>query len=352
MRGVARLVCGAGLLAMLAVPSLGDELARARVAVPNGEDMALTGDARWVIVSSMPDMGQPGGGLYGVDVETGDVRQLPVDEIGERAGVLASCEGPESPQSLSPHGIAIHDRDGRETLFVVNHGSRESVELYEVVSGNTLALRWVDCLVLPEGTSANAVAVTQDGRVFVTNMNAAATRPDSGAGESERWMGNVLVWTASSGWEPLAESAIFAANGLLVEEDGSTVYVASWAAGEVIRLTTDASVPRAVLSLPFLPDNLRWGDGGQILAAGLRGTPEQVVACVMGSCEQQPLTAVAYIDPARLEATCIRELGLGMGTSAIAVGSDLWVGPVRGDQLWIVDGQPGLVNCRESGVSG
>ena len=332
-----------GLIAVLAPPLVANEMPRQKIAVANGEDLALTADGRWVIASSMPGAGLSEGALYGIDVDSGAVAVLTADQVSEHAGAWAGCPAPEAPQTLSPHGIALQTIEGREILLVVNHGARESVEVYEVVGDDALTLRWLDCLVLPQGAMANAVAATADGRVFVTNMN-----DDSDTGDDRRWMGNVLVWSAGAGWAPLADSRIYAPNGLLVADDGRTLYVASWAGGEVIRLSADPTMPRAVLALPFLPDNLRWGDGGTLLATGLRGTPEAVVNCVMGPCEQPPLTGVAHIDTATFQASCVRELALAMGTVAVPVGGDLWVGPVRGEAIWVVDGgEGGGIHCRD-----
>lgn len=322
-------------LAVIGLPSTWAEvLPTSKIPVPNAEDLALVADGTWVIASSMPAaMGDSGGALYGIEVASGAVVLLESDRQGIDSRSRVGCPAPESAQSLSPHGIASHQVKGRELLFVVNHGQRESVEIYEVEVGDTLTLHWLDCLELPVGASANAVAATADGRIFVTNMNDLEPEP----GTTARWMGNVLVWAADTGWTSLPGSRMHAPNGLLVTEDGATVYVASWAAGEVVRWSEGE---QTALPLPFLPDNLRWETDHTLLATGLRATPEDVVACLMGQGECEAIhTAVARIDAtaAGLELDCVRELALSMGTAAIPVGTDWWVSPVRGEQIWIVN---------------
>lgn len=326
-----------GWLAALWVPSswAGTEPADS-IAVANAEDLALVADGRWVIASSMPAvMGEPGG-LYGIATDARTVTALAPDREAVDSRSWAGCDGPLPPDSFSPHGIAVQNVEGRELLFVVSHGEREAVEIYEIRSEGALSLYWLDCLELPSGASANAVAGTADGRVFVTNMNA----PDEPGSpdEAAHWMGNVLEWSVGSGWVPLPGSRLYAPNGLLVSDDGATVWVASWAGGEVVRWIEGQ---QTALPLPFLPDNLRWESRNTLLAAGLRGSPPEVVACLMGQGDCTAIgTAVARVDVASgdLRLDCVRELSLSMGTVALPVASDWWVGPVRGEQVRIVEG--------------
>lgn len=324
------------LVTQLALPTWAETPLAATVAIPNAEDLALVADGRWVIASSMPAaMGEAGGALYGVEVASGAVTQLAPDHEAGDSRSWTGCVAPESAHTLSPHGIAAHELDGRELLFVVNHGQRESVEIYEVEAGDTLALRWLDCLELPEGASGNAVAATTDGRVFVTNMNDLEPVP----GENARWMGNVLVWTAEAGWSALSGSRLYAPNGLLVTEDGATLYVTSWAAGEVIRLSGGEQV---ALKLPFLPDNLRWETNHALLATGLRAEPMAVVACLIGQGRCDTIhTSVARIRTDTFSVDCVRELPLAMGTATLPVGAHWWVGPVRGESIGIVASDAG-----------
>lgn len=140
------------------------------------------------------------------------------------------CDAPAPLGAFSPHDIALQNVEGRETLYVVNHGQRESVEMYDVVADDSLVIHWVGCLELPEGAAANAVAVSTDGRIFVTNMMDLTDKED----EQSRWMGDVLVWAQDAGWQSVPNSRTYAPNGLLVSDDGNELYVASWARGEVI----------------------------------------------------------------------------------------------------------------------
>lgn len=340
MTTIKRLAYGFGAMVCLMAQGWAEESwmheeTERRIVVANAEDLALTGDGRWVIVSSMPGGAVLQGALYGVAVNDDEVFRLEFEQVASDRRLHTDCDAPVPLGEFSPHGIALQNVEGRETLYVVNHGQRESVEMYDVVADDSLAIHWVGCLELPEGAAANAVAVSTDGRIFVTNMMDLTDKDD----EQSRWMGDVLVWAQDAGWQSVPNSRTYAPNGLLVSDDGNELYVASWAGGEVIRLSVAEDHARTTLSLPFLPDNLRWGPDRTILATGLHATAEEVVTCVMAqdACDIAIPTGIASIDTANYSLGCVRELPLHMGTSTIAVGQDFWVGPVRGEQLWVVD---------------
>lgn len=161
----------------------------------------------------------------------------------------------------------------------------------------------------------------------------------------------MLQWREPTGWQTVVGIQIFSPNGLLVTNDGKQLYINSWASGKVVHLDNhldDKSVRRE-LKLDFLPDNLRWGGADKILATGLRGTPPQVGTCVMaeGTCEHNVLTAVAEISVEEFTVDCVRHLPLHMGTSAIEVADQLWVGPARGEELWVLDqSKAGSMSCQ------
>ncbi len=339
------------LLTLVATPLLAADTA-ARIEVPNAEDLAPVASGRWVVASSMPGGALATGALYGVDGRGGAVHRLYPRASDATPASAAGCGAEVAPAAFSPHGIAAQRlASGGERLFVVNHGERESIELFDIglsadepsdgETGERLTLTWRGCVPLPAGAIGNAVAATPDGRLFVTNMGA----PIDGGARARKWVGDVLEWSPQHGWQTLPDSEIYAINGLLVSARGDRLYATSWAGGEVVRLTRDdgGAVTRKAVSLPFLPDNLRWGRDGSILATGLRATPEQVVQCVMarGPCEQTIPTAVAVIDADALTSRCQLDLALHMGTAAVPVGDALWVGPVRGDSIRVLDGEAG-----------
>ena len=83
----------------------------------------------------------------------------------------ASCTKPG--EAFQAHGIDLRQRsDGRWQLLVVNHGSRESVEFFELEFGEEDRTRaiWWGCVVMPDQASINDVAALPDGGFLVTHI--------------------------------------------------------------------------------------------------------------------------------------------------------------------------------------
>ena len=53
------------------------------------------------------------------------------------------------------------------TLYVVNHGGREAIEVFEITSEPTVT--WIGAIVQDTNVWGNAVAALPDGGVVVTN---------------------------------------------------------------------------------------------------------------------------------------------------------------------------------------
>ena len=118
---------------------------------PDPEDLAALPESPWVIVSSMANPGQ----LYATD--TRDLASRPIFPLDTSAprhdtATFASCPGPDTT-GFQPHGLGLRaGADGMHTLYVVRHGAREAVEVFEVdASGAAPTATWVGCAVAPEG---------------------------------------------------------------------------------------------------------------------------------------------------------------------------------------------------------
>ena len=97
----------------------------------NPEDLALLPDARHVIVSEYGDAGARPGRLTLLDLGS---REHTVLFAGGEPGAAGPWGAPDcSPptSAFSPHGIHLAKRaDGLLQLLVVQHGGRESVEMF------------------------------------------------------------------------------------------------------------------------------------------------------------------------------------------------------------------------------
>ena len=200
----------------------------------NAEDLAPVPASRWVVTSGMTGVSAAQGRLYAVDVRDHSCNEIfpyltsyVLDE--ERFGSLA----PLDPLRIEPHGIDVVARpDGVGELYVVNHGWRESVEVFEIdVQGARPTLRWIGAAVLPSVSGRQRCgrrrrrwirgehqrAAPRRARSTASPVPRSATRP---AGSSNGHPG--------AGWSDLPGTAINSANGVAVSGDGHWVYIGGW----------------------------------------------------------------------------------------------------------------------------
>lgn len=86
----------------------------------------------------------------------------------------AACPGPVGDKLVS-HGESLAKRkDGKWALYVVNHGGRQSIEMYELKrAGDSWSLVWHGCEVAAH--DYNDVAILPDGG-FVGTIRRASTQ--------------------------------------------------------------------------------------------------------------------------------------------------------------------------------
>ena len=284
------------------------------------EDLAVVPDSDWVIASG----NQAGGRIQLVSVSGRTARVLfPGAAAGERLDSQAypTCPGPIDPtegDDFRAHGLYLQPGpDAVHALYVVHHGLRESVEVFELDAGPAEpALTWIGCAVAPEGVTLNAVVALPDGGF-------AATAPRmTGEVASAVW-----EWQAGGGWQVVPGSEDIRPNGLEISADGAWLYVAGWQDERFIRLSRGRTpVETDAVQLGFRPDNLRMAPDGLVYAAGHTDF-------------QRPSEAsnVARIDPDRLEFERIFQQpyleGFAAATTAVPIGGDIWLGTNRGEMI-------------------
>ena len=283
------------------------------------EDLAVVPGAEWVIASG----DQEGGRIHLVNVRDKTATLLfPMSTRRERldAATYPTCPGPLPPEGddFRAHGLYLTPGSaGVHTLYVVHHGARESIEVFEVDARSARpALTWVGCAIAPEPVGFNSVVAL----------------PDEGFVATSPRTGDVWEWHAASGWRQVPGSDDTAPNGLEISSDGRWLYVAGFAESKVTRLSRgQATVQKAVVALDFRPDNLRMSlDGSVIFAAGPGNvqTPRDT---------SQETSNVASIDPETLAVRPIFEHpfidGFAASTTAIQIGSEMWLGTYRGERI-------------------
>ena len=288
--------------------------------VTSPEDLAVVPNSDWLIASG----NQEGGRIQLVSISGKTARVLfPVQSGSERldSETYPTCPGPVDPQEgdeFRAHGLYLKSiSDKLHELYVVHHGFRESIEVFEIdVGEGSPSLTWVGCAIPPMGTTLNAVVGLPDGGFATT-----ATRL---AGEISS---AVMEWHSGTGWEIVPGSEGIRPNGLEVSEEGEWFYVAAWRDERLIRLSRGKTPSRKdIVELGFRPDNLRLAPDGLIYATGHTNFREPTEA-----------SNVARVDPKTLEFERIFRHpyieGFAAATTAIPIGSEIWLGTNRGEMI-------------------
>src|SRR5436190_7839218 len=138
------------------------------------EDLAVVPGSRWVISSGMA----ANGAIRLIDLHDRTTTVLfPTATPRERADrkTYGSCPGPIDPaekEKFRAHGLYLRSgRNSVHTLFVVHHGNRESIEVFELDARQKApTLTWIGCAVAPDPIGLNSVVGLPDGGFVTTNF--------------------------------------------------------------------------------------------------------------------------------------------------------------------------------------
>lgn len=295
------------------------------------EDFAFVPGTEWILVSSYE------GGTLNVMTarDQKPIQVYPMTPARARldAKTYAACPGPIVPADKGKertHGLYL--RPGPKTvhtLYVVHHGTRESVEVFEVDAvPKPPTVTWIGCVVAPEKTTLNSVAGLPDGGFAVTNTQTVGGG-DANKGENS---GEVWEWQPRSGWKIVPGSEMPAPNGLEASKDGKWLYIGGFGTQTFIRLSRgETPVKKDVVPLGYRVDNLRWAPDGTLFGAGKNLAKPQTLF-------------VDKINPNTLQVTPIVRYtlnpDLANGAVAVQVGQDVWVGTFRGEQILMFPASP------------
>ena len=275
-----------------------------------------------------------------LDADTHAVRALPQD-APKFDPVYKACPGPIDMAQFSPHGIALRaGADGRLTLYVVNHGGRESIEVFALDARTAdVRTRWIGCVVLPEGASGNAVAPLDDGGFVATKFFDTRQGPQLPQFAARKRTSLLYRWSPVSGFSVIPGGDRIGDNGVIVSPDDASVYVTSWIEKRIFRLPLKGDQPIASTPVDLMPDNLRWAPDGSILIGGQATDIDLLVACKHPRCDQD--WAVARMDPKTLKVDYLYwEKGkpdFAGATVAEQVGQKLYIGTFHGDRIVVAD---------------
>lgn len=313
--------------------------------VNNVEDMVQVPGTSWIVASGMTGPTDPAGHLYLIDSVHRTARPLVPDLSGPAVAPYADCPGPIDMAKIASHGLVIRPgAKGRHTVYVVNHGSRESLEVFTLdAARGAPSLKWIGCLVMPAGLSGNAVAPLPGGGLVLTKFQQAGDARSFEKMAAGDLVGALYTWTPpgtpKAGFALIPHSEMVAANGVEVSRDGRWIVANDWPAQKVYRFRVGSSAKPASVAMPdFLPDNVRMGEDGKLLVAGQDGDIKHLLNCAKAPCPHG--WTVVSLDPATMKLTPVAHvkgtLAFSDATVGLRVGRDLWVGTFRGDRVAVL----------------
>ena len=284
------------------------------------EDLAPVPESPWVIVSSMVDEGH----IYVADIRDHTSTVLFPTEASQArhdTATYGACPGPVSRQ-FRPHGLyLLPGEGGHHTLYVVGHGAREAIEVFVLETAGPLpSLTWVGCAVAPEPLALNSVVALPEGGFATTSPRT----------------GDIWEWNTAAGWSRVAGSEDIGPNGLEISRDGNWFLVGGYGSQSLIRLSRGrVPVEKEAVAVGFHIDNVRWGPGDTLLAAGHVGPRREAIGeCIRERQCEGVTSRVARVDLQELTAEEVVRYPsndlLILGTVAIQVGEEIWVGGVAG----------------------
>jgi hypothetical protein len=300
------------------------------------EDLVVLPGARWVVASAYAGSG----GIHLIRASDHvEMRAYPAASARRRIDEkrYPTCPGPpDVPASatFTTHGLWLQRGASTvHTLFVVGHGSRESIEVFEIdTKPDTPLVTWIGCVLAPEPIGLNSVRGLADGGFVATNFLARPVTPEARARMLEGdTNGELWEWHLAGGWKKVPGSETAGANGIEISADGTWFYVTAWGSQSFFRLTQKSGAPvRDEIRLGFRVDNLRWARDGSLYAAGQTGTSE----------EPDTSSVIVKINPDTL---AVREIfrrkddaAFRAGTVAVEVGDELWVGSYMNDRIAVL----------------
>ncbi|MCC0057607.1 MAG: hypothetical protein H6883_15900 [Rhodobiaceae bacterium] len=321
--------------------------------IPAPEDLTEIPGTPWVLASSMPRDGSAGG-LYMIDKRTRRVKKVTFGIAAgdfatskDEASVVGKCTPPD-PTKLVTHGLSLSAGEGGvHQLYVVGHGGREAIELFNVdTTIDAPSILWTGCVPMPEGLEANSVVGLPGGGLMFTSLydpGETAWPERIGKLAAGAPSGGVFEWQVHTGIRRLAIPPMSGPNGIAVSQDGKSIFLAGWGDSIVRRLDRKGNETAPPIKIGFLPDNLHWAPDGSLLASGQNIAVEDLFAC--SNRLDGPVYCAQSWDVARISPTDVRTKNLWRGntggtfgdsTAAIIIGRGLWIGSISGDCLAIM----------------
>ncbi len=288
------------------------------------EDFLPVDGGRWLVGGSYVEKSV---GLYLIDTRAKSAKPVSLSLAAQPDPLYAGCPAPDLTK-LQTHGLDVKQTKGQITVYVINHGGRESVEIFRLHPATDTA-EWIGCALPPEGVTSNSISAMAHGEFILTKFVDSRDKQGFQHILAGQVTGAVYRFTPGKGFAEVPGTQLSGDNGLLASADGRWLYVNAYGSREIYRLPMSGKGERSVAKVDFCPDNLRWAPDGSIFVTGQFISP-QTLNGLHG-------WATVRLDPKAMTTTpVVKEAGLKVfddATSAVQVGKTLWFGTFRGDRM-------------------
>lgn len=306
------------------------------------EDIAALPDAQHLLLANFGGMHNGTGSISLFDTRTEEVRVLfpqknaTIDTITTTWGD-ADCP-PPALDVFSPHGTHLRRLDGGAWRYlVVNHGGRESIEMFEVtLAGANTSVAWRGCVLAAQDTFMNDVVGLANGDLVFSRMF-------HHGGDFEMFKsivgidtGDLWRWNKTTGLRILPGTDAAQPNGLELSPDGRYVFANMYMEGEVWKVDADTGEIVAVGNVAN-GDNSAWGSDGRLWVTTHTAGITDMLSCF--EFQDKPCGAafeIVAMDPHTMEAEVVfAHAGAPMGAATVAVPQNgrVYMGSFVGDRL-------------------
>lgn len=308
------------------------------------EDLARIPGTRWLVASGFSN----GAGLKLVDTDahtmrlwySGDPKQI---RHGKQS--YERCPSAPDAKTFNAQGISLRTSEaGRHTLYVVNHGGRESVEIFAIDSrADEPALTWIGCVLMPQGVAANSAAAYSDGTILASVLTHPGTTITDFVGG--KTTGGVYEWRrGAAGFTLLPGTELPGNNGIEISRDDKEFYVVAFGWRSVVVFSrANSSIPLRKAAAPgFMPDNIHW-DGDRLILAGMQydepacGGTRKIIDGKADDMRCHRGYVVAQLDPATMAFSVLAysqpNPDFNGVSAASVIGNHLWLASYQADRI-------------------
>jgi len=290
------------------------------------EDFLPVNGGRWLVGGSLVEHGA---GLYLIDTRAKSAKPVTITLAAKPDPQYAGCNAPELT-ALQTHGLDVRQEKGQVTVYAINHGGRESVEIFRL-HPQAGAAEWIGCALSPEGVNGNSITALPHGAFAITKFMDSRDKQGFQHIMSGQVTGAVFLFRPGKGFAEVPGTQLSGDNGILASPDGRWLYINAYGSREVYRLPLSGNGERKSVKVDFCPDNLRWAPDGSIFVTGQFIDAKTVTSSALHG------WATVRLDPKTMTVTpVVKEPGykeFDNATSAVQVGQTLWFGTFRGDRM-------------------